>query len=87
MASSSALHTFRNTSRTSTERDAASTPDDRLGERLRTAMAEQDRLHQLMDTPDFDAGEYLALQGYRSKGQGRDFDPEVHLDQRSRPTQ
>ena len=34
MASSSALHTFRNTSRTSEERDAASTPDDRLGERL-----------------------------------------------------
>ena len=77
----------QNTSRTSKEQEAASTLDDRLGERLRTAMAEQDRLHQLMDTPDFDAGEYLALQGYRSKGQGRDFDPEVHLDQRSRPIQ
>jgi len=69
------------------EQEAASTLDDRLGERLRTAMAEQDRLHRLMDTPDFDAGEYLALQGYRSKGQGRDFDPEVHLDKVSRPTQ
>ena len=45
------------------EQEAASTLDDRLGERLRTAMAEQDRLQQLMDTPDFDAGEYLALQG------------------------
>ena len=69
------------------EKEGASTLDDRLGERLRTAMAEQDRLHQLMDTPDFDAGEYLTLQGYRSKSQGRDFDPGVHLDQRSRPTQ
>jgi len=85
MASTSALHAFRkqHTSSESTEQRAASTPD----ERLRTAMAEQDRLHQLMDTPDFDAGEYLALQGYRSKGQGHDFDPEVHLDKASRPTQ
>ena len=69
------------------DKQAASTPDDRLGERLRTAMAEQDRLHQLMDTPDFDAGEYLALQGYRSKGQGRDFDPVVYLDRASRSAQ
>ena len=77
----------QNTSRTSRGQEAASTLDDRLSERLRTAMAEQDRLHQLMDTPDFDAGEYLALQGYRSKGQGHDFDPEVHLGKASRPTQ
>ena len=77
----------QHTSSTSKEKEAASTLDDRLGERLRTATAEQDRLHQLMDTPDFDAGEYLALQGYRSKGQGRDFDPEVRLDEASRPTQ